>query len=47
VEQDYLGVDKTYYEPTERGHEATMAAYLATFRQLRESASGTAEESSL
>ena len=24
VDQDYLGVDRTYYEPTDRGHEAVM-----------------------
>ncbi|HSZ57258.1 MAG TPA: replication-associated recombination protein A [Tepidisphaeraceae bacterium] len=32
VRQDYLGVDKTYYEPTERGHEAEIARRL---KQLR------------
>ena len=26
VEQDYLGVDKTYYVPTDHGHEAEVAA---------------------
>jgi putative ATPase len=35
VEQDYLGVDKTYYEPTDRGHERQMAEYLERFRRLR------------
>ena len=29
VEQDYLGVDKKYYVPTDRGYEAVMAKYLA------------------
>ena len=29
VEQDYLGVDKRYYVPTDRGYEATIRAYLA------------------
>jgi putative ATPase len=24
VDQDYLGVDKTYYVPTDHGHEATI-----------------------
>jgi len=33
--QDYLGVDKTYYTPTDRGHEQAMAAYLAKFKALR------------
>jgi putative ATPase len=28
VEQDYLGVDKSYYIPTDRGYEATISAYL-------------------
>jgi putative ATPase len=36
--QDYLGVDKTYYVPTDRGHEKQMAEYLARFKQLRDSA---------
>ncbi len=45
VAQDYLGVDKIYYEPTERGHEAKMGAYLERFRQLRESASKQSGES--
>ena len=36
--QDYLGVDKTYYEPTDRGHEAKLKARLERFKQLRKSA---------
>ena len=28
VDQDYLGVDKTYYHPTDRGHEKTIRQYL-------------------
>ncbi len=35
-DQDYLGVDRTYYQPTDRGYEKHMAAYLAYARQLRE-----------
>lgn len=35
VAQDYLGVEKTYYNPTDRGHEQVMAAYLEKFKQLR------------
>jgi putative ATPase len=35
VAQDYLGVDKTYYVPTDRGHEVQMAAYLKKFKSLR------------
>lgn len=38
VEQDYLGVDKSYYVPTERGYEATIAERM---RRLREDAGGT------
>ena len=33
VRQDYLGVDKLYYEPTERGYEAEIAQRLSTWRQ--------------
>jgi putative ATPase len=29
VEQDYLGVDKTYYAPTDRGYEKRIREYLA------------------
>jgi len=35
VSQDYLGVDKTYYTPTDRGFERQMAAYLEKFKELR------------
>ncbi|MEZ6189741.1 MAG: replication-associated recombination protein A [Phycisphaerales bacterium] len=28
VDQDYLGVDKTYYTPTERGYEKTIRQYM-------------------
>lgn len=38
VAQEYLGVDTTYYEPTDRGHEVTIASYLQRFKQLRENA---------
>lgn len=41
VAQDYLGVDKTYYTPTDRGHEKEMAAYLERFKTLRENAKKT------
>jgi putative ATPase len=33
VDQDYLGVDKSYYVPTDRGYEATIAERM---RRLRE-----------
>lgn len=29
VEQDYLGVDKAYYQPTDRGYESRIRQYLA------------------
>ncbi len=32
VQQDYLGVDKTYYTPTNRGFEATIGQRLAQWR---------------
>jgi putative ATPase len=34
-DQDYLGVEKTYYTPTDRGYEKHMAAYLEHVRQLQ------------
>ena len=34
VAQEYMGVDKQYYIPTDRGQEALMAKYLAEFRRL-------------
>jgi len=33
VEQEYLGVDKTYYTPTERGHEVYIRKFLAWLRE--------------
>ncbi len=35
VAQDYLGVDRTYYEPTDRGHEAEFRQRLAELRERR------------
>jgi putative ATPase len=32
VSQDYLGVSKSYYHPTDRGHEARLREYLARIR---------------
>ncbi len=34
--QDYLGVDKTYYEPTDRGREAKIKKRLDELKRLRE-----------
>ncbi|GAF67214.1 unnamed protein product, partial [marine sediment metagenome] len=33
VPQDYLGVEKVYYTPTDRGAEAVIREYLARVRQ--------------
>lgn len=33
--QDYLGVEKTYYEPIDRGHEAELRLRLAEIKKLR------------
>ncbi len=38
--QEYLGVDKSYYEPTDRGREARFAEYLARLREIRKKALG-------
>ena len=35
-DQDYLGVDKTYYTPTDRGYEKYMAKYLEWAKELRQ-----------
>ena len=35
VPQDYLGVDKTYYNPTTRGYEATISQRLAKWKALK------------
>jgi putative ATPase len=36
VDQDYLGVEKTYYEPVDRGYEAEIQKSLEKIRQDRE-----------
>lgn len=38
VPQDYLGATKSYYNPTDRGAEAEMAARLRQWRALRDAA---------
>jgi len=35
VVQDYLGVDKTYYTPTERGYEQRIGQYLQWIEQFK------------
>lgn len=44
VEQDYLGVDITYYEPTDRGYEAELTRRLQEFKQRRADNSDGGEE---
>jgi hypothetical protein len=36
VDQEYLGVEKTYYEPTDQGFEARLKARLEDLRRRRE-----------
>ncbi|MEA2711021.1 MAG: putative ATPase [Phycisphaerales bacterium] len=38
VEQDYLGVDKVYYEPVDRGYEAEIADRMSRLRPKGQSA---------
>ena len=44
VEQEYLGVDKTYYEPTDRGHEQYIRKYLEWLKQPETSAERRSED---
>jgi len=44
VDQDYLGVDKTYYVPTDRGYEATIGDYLRGLQTLREGGNREADD---
>ena len=47
VRQDYLGVDKLYYEPTDRGYEAEIAQRLSAWRQANQPAhDGPVDDSS-
>ncbi len=40
VEQEYLGVDKTYYEPTDRGYEQRIAQFMEWLKQRDPKAAG-------
>lgn len=40
-DQDYLGVDRTYYQPTDRGYERHIRAYLDWASKLRQDRSDT------
>jgi putative ATPase len=42
VSQEYLGVDKTYYQPTSRGYEQRIGQFLEWIKQQDASAPGTA-----
>ena len=44
VEQDYLGVDKTYYEPVDRGYEAEIAQRLRQLRAAAKPADANSEQ---
>jgi putative ATPase len=44
VEQDYLGVDKTYYRPTDRGYEAEITERMERLRQRREQGTNDAPD---
>ena len=35
VDQEYLGVDKSYYTPTQRGYERQVSEYLDWIREQR------------
>lgn len=44
VPQEYLGVDKQYYKPTDRGKEAAFKAYLAKLEKIRAEMNGPASD---
>jgi putative ATPase len=46
VDQDYLGVDKTYYRPTNRGYEAEIAERMAKLRKRATQANEAPEQGS-
>ncbi|MBX3438138.1 MAG: replication-associated recombination protein A, partial [Planctomycetaceae bacterium] len=45
VDQDYLGVDRTYYEPTDRGQEAEIRRRLEALRSRRQAGQSTEDTS--
>ena len=47
VEQDYLGVDKRYYDPSPRGYEQRIAQYLAWIQAQRQKAGEPGSEMSI
>ena len=46
VVQEYLGVEKSYYRPTDRGKEAVFGQYLEKLRKMREEAGMEKQEAS-
>ena len=47
IEQDYLGVDIIYYEPTDRGYEAEIKQRLENYRQRTKNASKGKEDANV
>ncbi|VAX42254.1 Replication-associated recombination protein RarA [hydrothermal vent metagenome] len=43
VDQDYLGVERTYYEPVNRGHEATIKTRLEELKQRKQLGTSSAD----
>ncbi|MCC7204623.1 MAG: hypothetical protein IT441_06055, partial [Phycisphaeraceae bacterium] len=41
VAQDYLGVDKQYYVPTQRGYEQRISQFLAWIQEQKDATPGT------
>ncbi len=39
VDQEYLGVNKSYYQPTDRGYEERIGQYLAWVKQMKNKSS--------
>jgi len=46
VDQEYLGVDKTYYEPTARGHEQRIGQFLKWVAEQKPAQTGADEAKS-
>lgn len=44
VDQDYLGVDKTYYTPSDRGYEQRIAQYLEWLEQFKANATASSDK---
>jgi putative ATPase len=44
VDQEYLGVERTYYEPTDRGYEAEIRARLEEIRSQRQNKTDAGDE---